>query len=316
MLDIVARNEAIDVMWLQSYLTNSRVRPTWAYIADEIFAGAIRRADSRLDPSVRINQFVQSWKTSQLHPSLPTDLKRMLMIARKYNLVLNSPNPSEKMCLALPIWSHIAQDSTAPRCNSRAVLCLRDKHSVLTVADAQAVANRILQRLGHQAHSSCPCVSCRQDHDMRACEHPYKCAAAALKALGSIKEKWHPAGQKNQDGLSLRRSNRNDRDQPPCDDPNGSPFDPSLTSGDLISQCFRIFPTISTESMRALRKPNVTGNFSFEPMTALASSMTKGGMSHLAKGAAMAFFGVNDRRNTSANIRTVEIMQIGREMEM
>ncbi|TBU56129.1 hypothetical protein BD310DRAFT_778853, partial [Dichomitus squalens] len=37
-LDISARNEAIDVMWLKAYLDFSEDRPKWAYIADDILA--------------------------------------------------------------------------------------------------------------------------------------------------------------------------------------------------------------------------------------------------------------------------------------
>ncbi|TBU26612.1 hypothetical protein BD311DRAFT_625833, partial [Dichomitus squalens] len=37
-LDIRARNEAIDIMWLKAYLDVSKTRPKWAYVADDILA--------------------------------------------------------------------------------------------------------------------------------------------------------------------------------------------------------------------------------------------------------------------------------------
>ncbi|TBU52820.1 hypothetical protein BD310DRAFT_787274, partial [Dichomitus squalens] len=37
-IDLEARNEAIDVMWLKSYLDFSPDRPKWAYVADNILA--------------------------------------------------------------------------------------------------------------------------------------------------------------------------------------------------------------------------------------------------------------------------------------
>ncbi len=58
LLDIEARNEAIEIMWLKSYLDLSPARPMWATITDLIINKAAPPGISHL---ARVNAFLQSW---------------------------------------------------------------------------------------------------------------------------------------------------------------------------------------------------------------------------------------------------------------
>ena len=118
-LDINARNEAIHLTWLQSYLNLEENRPTWAFIADEILAADIpndqKIADTR---QARINQFLQTWHSRLIAPKkatnpdqstkkpTPTDLKEMLRVAKKYNVKLEAILPLKEAQSRMPVLHH------------------------------------------------------------------------------------------------------------------------------------------------------------------------------------------------------------------
>ena len=58
LLDLKARNEAIEIMWLKSYLDFSGTRPAWAIVTDLIIDAA---APPDTCHSARMNAFLQSW---------------------------------------------------------------------------------------------------------------------------------------------------------------------------------------------------------------------------------------------------------------
>ncbi|KAJ8455816.1 hypothetical protein ONZ51_g12320 [Trametes cubensis] len=66
MLDIKARNEAIELMWLKTYLNLSENRPDWAYLADILIAKAIMAESRCVDADARINTFLQTWDCAQV----------------------------------------------------------------------------------------------------------------------------------------------------------------------------------------------------------------------------------------------------------
>jgi hypothetical protein len=64
LLDIVARNEAIAVPWLKTYLSFGPDRPLWCFVADELLAK--KAVESRyVDEAMRINTYLQSWTPYQ-----------------------------------------------------------------------------------------------------------------------------------------------------------------------------------------------------------------------------------------------------------
>jgi hypothetical protein len=62
-LDIYARNEAIQLTWIQAYLKMDDTRPTWAQLADEIFRNDAPGEPKSIidDQNARTNQFPQTW---------------------------------------------------------------------------------------------------------------------------------------------------------------------------------------------------------------------------------------------------------------
>ena len=57
LLDIKVRNEAIDIMWLQEYLTLTPSRPTWVKVLDLIVNASGPESTSK---KVRMNVFLQT----------------------------------------------------------------------------------------------------------------------------------------------------------------------------------------------------------------------------------------------------------------
>ncbi|KIY47256.1 hypothetical protein FISHEDRAFT_59779 [Fistulina hepatica ATCC 64428] len=71
-LDIAARNKAIDLMWAKAYLNLSSARATWAYVVDELIN---RQANKSIEYTSKHNIFLQSWtipisKGTDLHEDL------------------------------------------------------------------------------------------------------------------------------------------------------------------------------------------------------------------------------------------------------
>jgi hypothetical protein len=64
LLDLEARNQAIDIMWLKEYLNLGPDRALWGYIGDAIYAAKVPNSETNVDPRVRINPLTQSWKTT------------------------------------------------------------------------------------------------------------------------------------------------------------------------------------------------------------------------------------------------------------
>src|SRR4029450_12519451 len=82
LLDLPARNKAIQLTWLKSYLSLGNNRPAWALLADEILRTNIINAHSNLDQTARINTFLQNWRPNI--NKIPQDLKEMLKVAKEF----------------------------------------------------------------------------------------------------------------------------------------------------------------------------------------------------------------------------------------
>jgi hypothetical protein len=73
LLDLKARNKAIQAPWIQEYLKFNELRPAWAYIADEIINTQL--AGRHTEKQARINMFLQQWSVNPNATSkLPRDL--------------------------------------------------------------------------------------------------------------------------------------------------------------------------------------------------------------------------------------------------
>ena len=200
LLDISARNEAIELMKLKVYLQPASMRPRWTAIADILIkrnaAGSTARDDGSMTQS-----FLQSWHAKFNRGStLPHSLKNMLKVAHKYNVQLNPILPSDSLKASMPAWHHIGTDNARKTpMNDIWAKCQRQNHKIKTVRDLTNLATEALPQR-HKTRKNCACQVCAQARQ-KGCKDPNKCKAAALKTLNSLQPKWDPRQQEQNDGL-------------------------------------------------------------------------------------------------------------------
>ncbi|KAJ7605532.1 hypothetical protein DFH06DRAFT_1020152, partial [Mycena polygramma] len=142
LLDIIARNEAITVTWLKTYLSFGADRPLWCFVADEILA--IKGANCTYDTiaeEMRMNAYLQSWFPKTSAASIGVDLAGMIKIGRKYNLDMDGMAISREIQGAMPIWYHRKSfaDRSVYNEDVEVVDCLRNNHRIRLVRHAVAL---------------------------------------------------------------------------------------------------------------------------------------------------------------------------------
>ena len=127
LLDIKARNEAIEIMWLKEYLNLSLMRPTWAKIAD-ISIDTVAPQTS-IGPA-RMNTFLQSWKPATRGGrarSLNHDITKMLKVAKTHKVSFKAIQLSKELKGKMLAWYQIGVENRPM--NSKTVRCLINKHN-------------------------------------------------------------------------------------------------------------------------------------------------------------------------------------------
>jgi hypothetical protein len=202
-LDTPARNEAIDLWNLLSYLNLGPERASWCYFIDHILSKYLQMSYLNVRPGQILNDFLQdiAIPISQKTP-LPEDIKRMITAARKYKLQFTGLSISHDLKLKMPIWKHPAVKKLQYQnaCRRNAAKCLRLNHGVRTIQETLIIANRetVITRKPHQVNPSgigrknCGCTLCYRDHAQLGCEHPGECIETAKILLDSIMPKWNP----------------------------------------------------------------------------------------------------------------------------
>ena len=241
LLDIKACNEAIEIMWLKSYLNFSPSRPEWAMVTDLILSATARPITIK---RARKNPFLQTWEAAKQGTRarrLNSDITRMLQTARIYNTNLAAIRMSIELRAQLPAWYHMASDSS-PITNT-ASKCLLDRHGVSTIADMLRTSDRLRNQntnAQHLALPNCPCSDCVNDRTL-GCHNPHQCANKALLRIHRTYPKLNPLRLGDpHDNLSLtkRRKSQNDRARAQKGE---ILFDPSITCKEDLAECFRIF---------------------------------------------------------------------------
>ncbi|KAJ7037136.1 hypothetical protein C8F04DRAFT_953119, partial [Mycena alexandri] len=145
LLDIVARNEAIAVMWLKTYLSFGPDRPLWCFVADEILAKKAVLTDFNVDEAMRVNAYLQSWTPYQSSWDLRSkDIAGMMSVGRKYGVTMDAIAVSRENQGNMVIWYHRFSNGTKTLFNSarEVVKCLKQKHRVRLVKDAVQLAKK------------------------------------------------------------------------------------------------------------------------------------------------------------------------------
>ena len=259
LLDIKARNEAIELTWLKAYLDLSPSRPTWAKITDLTINAAAPPGISTL---ARFNSFLQSWNPPTRGPRLSllnNDMVRMLGAARKHNTHFAPIRMTPHLRAQLPAWYHL--NAEASPLTTTTARCLLRKHAITTVADLISTSARLRttnQHLPHVPNPLCPCTDCSQDR-VNGCRNPHACAKDAMSRIHLIAPKFNPLEiGDHHDNLSLTPSrkerNRDARRTEGC-----VRFDPSITCRDNLSDGFRIFTTPENISSIPARRYHTQG---------------------------------------------------------
>jgi hypothetical protein len=94
LLDIITRNEAIAVTWLQSYLSFGDDRPLWAFVADEILAKKAPAGDLNINEALRRNMYLQNWRP--VLADIGTDLRKMIQVGDNYDVQMEALAISRK----------------------------------------------------------------------------------------------------------------------------------------------------------------------------------------------------------------------------
>jgi hypothetical protein len=175
-LDIPARNEAIDLWNLQAYLTQGNDRPLWCYFVDYILANFLEKSYLNIRPGEILNIFLQDIHIpiSNRTP-LPEDIKRMILTARRYNLKFTGLSIANEVKLNMPIWRHPGMKKYEYQRAKRheSAKCLRLNHKVRTVQDTLTIATRRTTNLRkpHQINpgigrKNCGCPLCLRDRTL------------------------------------------------------------------------------------------------------------------------------------------------------
>jgi exonuclease III len=235
LLDIVARNEAISITWLKSYLTFGEDRPLWAYVTDKIMSIKALGDAKNVDVALRMCPYLQKWKPKMA--DLSEDLARMVKVGEKYDLKMEGLAISREIQREMPIWYHAKSEATKRLFNIGVeVKCLKTNHKIRLVGEAEDLARRAGCNR-HRARKDCKCDACketRKECRPRKCANPHKCYTHARKMLDSLQDKWNPMRPQPED----YEENPEHREE---NDPEWVEFNPTITTHGKITDTFRIF---------------------------------------------------------------------------
>ena len=237
-LDLEARNEAIDIMWLKAYLAFGPKRPMWAYVADALMARDVPQAAWAQDKSLRINTFTQTW--SPRLKSLCKELKSLISTAKMYGLKQEGLAFSRDIIREMPMWDHKHADAPKLRrlaAKSSATECLKTKHKAVTVADFEALANAG-KIASHRDNVECSCAACTRAKEEISCEHPWACFKRADKFMDTLPPKWDPRTELPKDYEEARMKAAEIVFEHV---ENAEVFDKRITTYGTLEETFRIF---------------------------------------------------------------------------
>lgn len=304
LIDIKARNEAVELTWLRGYLNDTKNRPTWAYVADVLICHSVMSVDRNTIPDARVNPYLQTWHTST-HGTLqlPKVLKSMFKIARKYNTDFQAIKLTRALKKKMPAWYHRGAINPSRRLLHKAEGdCLRKAHDVRTIADLIKMIKRGEDpQVRHSNRWDCACPYCRSDRTDRGCDNPNKCYKAAKGILENMSPKWHHGYEPPDDNLTLteRRHSRNHR----AHKTNGKIlFNPSVTTRDRLSDGFRVFTSPEVQDRNPAYRQARGVEVEDEAVTVYTDGSCLFNGDDDAKAGSGVWFGDDDPRNISCRV--------------
>ena len=305
LLDIVARNKAIELMKIKSYLTLNEQRPKWAYVADVLISKNITAACRVTDGLSKSNLFLQSWRVNKVRSgtSLPESLRRMIRTADEFCVAFNPRALDVALKRELPIWHHIGLDAERVRNNGQREVCLRRTHQIRTVGDLERFATKDLPQ-HHQPNDRCKCEICELDH-AAGCTKPHGCASAALKLLRKLPPKWNPRCS----GATDAEMVNNDPMEEEGEDEEIVTFNADVTTVRGLSEGFRVFTDVRMLNAVAVRD-DPSGDLNVVTQLCVGGACKENGNEDARAGAG-GWFPADDERTFSARLpRAVQTTQM------
>ena len=312
-LDIHARNDAIQLTWVQSYLKLGKERPTWALVADEIFANDVPGEPKSLtdDHNARSNQFLQAWKSrrNRREPrepadgepkDIPKDLKDLVKTAKKYGVRLEAITPDRQTRELLPATrcKQTKEPNKPDTLCDKLGKCLRNKHNVRNLGDAARISENVPRQ--HKNNKRCRCTRCCEIRlaTNNACKHPNKCIERAKRLSESIQDKWSPTKDLHPDFFTA-----------PTPDELGPEYDPITKETaytvnpfrveESLEGCFRVFTTNDPPPHQVAERAPRTADFDLPPLTVYTDGSCLNNGESTAKAGSGVWFGENDTRNAA-----------------
>ena len=248
LLDIKARNKAIDIIRLKTYSDLSENRPKWAYLADAIINTLHPNPPPKPSPFP-----LTSWFPPSRGPrasTLPPCILSIIKTAREAKLTFAPLRLSKHLKLQLPAWFHMGAPPRAY--NKLRDECLKHNHKIKKIKNLRTLIKRLKPDTNHQPRQNCTCADCELDRG-KGCINPHKCAINANSLLLGLETKLNPAISRQKDNLSLthRRKEKNNRAIIKRGDE--LIFNPSVTTRTSLEDCFRVFSTQQAPSHPATR---------------------------------------------------------------
>ncbi|TFY69397.1 hypothetical protein EVJ58_g437 [Rhodofomes roseus] len=238
-LDIRARNHAIEITWVKEYLDFGPDRPLWALVADRILARLVPKTEEKIPPTLRQNVFLQSWKVKI--SAAPARLRKLLETAKKFGIRKEGLAFERSILRSMPIWYHSEAESRLRRLqHSKASKCLQENHHVMSVGDAETLAGN-LDGPGHNPRRNCACTTCKQTRRDITCESPHACFMRAKELLDLLPEKWDPRRPKPEDHEMTH--SLTDTDKELLQEDNYTLFNGAVTTRGNLTELFRVFTT-------------------------------------------------------------------------
>ena len=137
---------------------------------------------------------------------LPMDIKRMLHVAKKYNVWVDALTIPAKVQRNFPAWySRGAEKPLRGFMRKETTKCLIKSHKIRKIKHLVKSSGQLRNNTQgqHCQKDSCICKDCKDDQE-KGCTMPHKCTRAAWEMERSIFQKFCLTDQPlNDDGLLL-----------------------------------------------------------------------------------------------------------------
>jgi exonuclease III len=272
-LDIKARNEAIQLTWARTWTPGDQKRPKWTYIADRMARRNIPQMRPKVEKKDAINPLIQTWHPKvRTHTDMPKDLKGMFSTMTKHNVAFECLKLTKAVQKEMPIWHHFGTSEDMKKLhNQETAKCLRERHGVETVGDLHNLTDVLPP--DHIEEPECECDLCTH-FELLECENAIKCIEMAKNLILTIRTKWNPNSPEQADGLELTEDQRKENATAIIENKEIR-FDPDVTI-DKERDAYRVFTDPEMRlSFTAYRQKNPQATTTATHITVRGSAIVK-----------------------------------------